>query len=61
MDRKTRFRSFVLPSFLLALSIANFARLPGNENIRAIQMVSLIVIGVLLGILLRNLFGLVKK
>jgi hypothetical protein len=46
---------------MLALSIGNYARLQGNENIRTIQVVSLIAIGMLLGILLRNVFGLFRK
>lgn len=56
MEHKARFRTFVLPALLLILSIGNYARLTGNEAVRPVQMLSLIVIGVFLGILLKSLF-----
>ncbi|MGV9013663.1 MAG: hypothetical protein ACOH13_13810 [Flavobacteriales bacterium] len=55
MERTERKRKFVLPVMGLILGISAFSRLTGNENIRAVQMVLLITIGVLLGILLQNL------
>ena len=39
---------------LLLLSIVNYTRLKGNENIRAIQFISIFATGLLLGILLNE-------
>jgi hypothetical protein len=40
---------------LLMLTLANFNRLKGNENIRAIQFFSIFAIGLLAGLLLGEL------
>jgi hypothetical protein len=45
---------------VLMLSLANFSRLKGNENIRTIQFLSIFVIGLLAGLLLSEL-GLMFK
>ncbi|MBK8581931.1 MAG: hypothetical protein IPL86_08890 [Flavobacteriales bacterium] len=57
MERKTRMRQFALPALGLILTISGFSRLVGNENIRAIQMIYLIMIGVFIGTLLRNVLA----
>jgi len=38
------------------LSIGNYFRIQGNENIRAIQFLSIFVVGMLSGLLIRDLF-----
>jgi len=45
---------------ILMLSIGNFTRLTGNENIRAIQFLSIFIIGVLSGLLI-NQFAMLFK
>jgi TM2 domain-containing membrane protein YozV len=57
MERKARMRQFALPALGLILTISGFSRLVGNENIRAIQMIYLIMIGVFIGTLLRNVLA----
>ena len=61
MDRRQRNRSLLVPSIFLLLSIGNYARLGGTENIRAVQIVSLLAIGACAGILLRNLIASFSK
>ncbi len=61
MDRKIIYRSFVLPGFFLVLAIINYMNLSGSELVRPILVLSLIAIGVILGVLLRNFFGFVKS
>ncbi|MBL0127178.1 MAG: hypothetical protein IPP83_06890 [Flavobacteriales bacterium] len=60
MDRKTRVRKFVLPAILLILATGSFSRIQNSDGVRAIHVFSLIVIGMLLGILLQNLIGLLR-
>lgn len=43
---------------LLAVSIGNFARIKGTENIRAIEFLSIFTIGALAGVLL---FGVISN
>ena len=47
-------------SVLLLLTIVNYSRLSGNENIRAIQVISLLVIGALAGLLINEFITLFK-
>ena len=54
MDRKQRVREFIIPVFVILISIFNYTRLTGTENIRPIHIVTLITLGMGLGILLRN-------
>jgi hypothetical protein len=61
MERKNRFRNFGLPLFVIAMAIFNYSRLTGTENIRAIHVVTLITIGMGLGVLLRNIFGYFRR
>jgi membrane-associated HD superfamily phosphohydrolase len=45
-------------AILLSLSIVNFSRMKGLENVRAVEFISIFVIGLLSGILL---VGLIDK
>ncbi len=56
MERKRRLRFFILPLFVIILGWVNYSRLTGTEQIRAIHIVTLITIGMGLGVLLRNIF-----
>ncbi|MBS1518345.1 MAG: hypothetical protein JSS91_09695 [Bacteroidetes bacterium] len=55
MDKKIRFKKFILPGFIVVLLIVNYSRLTGTENIRPIHIVSLIALGMGIGILLKNI------
>ncbi len=54
-------KRLVIIAVLLLLSIVNFIRLTGNESIRAIQFVSIFVIGGLSGLLISDFVILVKS
>ncbi len=56
MEKKKRYRQFIIPFFVMALALGNYSRLSGTENIRAIHIVTLLTIGMAMGILLKNLF-----
>jgi hypothetical protein len=45
---------------ILALSIGTYSRLTGTENIRAIHIVTLLAIGMCVGIFLVNFFTLAR-
>ncbi|MBK8636028.1 MAG: hypothetical protein IPN72_21645 [Saprospiraceae bacterium] len=50
MEKKRR----VIIAVLLMISVVNYSRLAGNDNIRSIQFVSIFVIGVLSGLLINE-------
>ena len=50
MDNK---KKLIITAIMLMLSIGNFSRLSGNENIRPIQYISLLAIGGLTAILIQ--------
>ncbi len=54
-------RPLVLTSIILMLAVANYFRIGGNENIRAIQFLSIFVIGMLSGIILREVIAIVRS
>ena len=47
-------------ALLLVIACFNFSRLPGNEVIRPIQYLSLLAIGALAGLLLREIIVLLR-
>lgn len=53
-------RRKILMAVLLMISVGNYFRLEGNENIRAIQFISIFVIGALSGLLLNEFITLFK-
>ncbi|MBN8571273.1 MAG: hypothetical protein J0M18_16750 [Ignavibacteria bacterium] len=55
--KKRIYTSFIIPVFVILLSLINYSRLTGTENIRAIHVVTLLVMGMGIGILLRNLIA----
>ncbi len=55
-SKRVGFRLFALPLFVIILSVGNYSRLTGTENIRGIHILSLLTIGAGIGILLRNIF-----
>ena len=55
IERSKRFGAFIIPILVIALGISNYSRLTGTENIRAIHIVTLLTIGMAIGVLLRNI------
>ncbi|MCW3090919.1 MAG: hypothetical protein JWP81_1988 [Ferruginibacter sp.] len=45
----------IITAVILMIAIGNYTRLTGNENIRAIQFLSIFVIGALSALLIREL------
>jgi F0F1-type ATP synthase assembly protein I len=58
MDKKRR-RGII--ALLLVLSIGNFLRIDGYEQVKPLYLVSLLVIGILTGILLSDLMHLLRS
>ncbi len=56
MEKKRR----IIIAVLLMLTIVNFTKLTGNENIRAIQFVSIFAIGASSGLLINEFIILFK-
>jgi hypothetical protein len=46
---------------LLIVSILNYSRIPGTENIRNIEFISIFSIGMLSGLLLREIAQIIKN
>ncbi|MGV9013142.1 MAG: hypothetical protein ACOH13_11155 [Flavobacteriales bacterium] len=61
MKRTTIVRAVLFPVLMLVLAVVNYMNLVGSELVRPILVLSLVGIGVILGVLLRNIFGLVRK
>ena len=59
-ERRKLIRSLVMILLFLFLSIGNFSRLSGSENIRAIHIVSLLVIGMLMGVAVVMILRIIK-
>jgi len=53
MDKKKRSR--IIIAVMLLLSIANFSRLKGTENIRTVEFLSIFAIGALSGLLIYSI------
>lgn len=54
-------RRRIFLAVLLMLSVGNYFRIQGNENIRTIQFLSIFVIGMLFGLLVKEVIDLVKN
>lgn len=54
-------RRRVLIAVLLMISVGNYSRLTGNENIRTIQFISIFAIGALSSLLIREIALMVKS
>jgi hypothetical protein len=50
----------VFSSILLMLAIGSYFRISGNENIRTIQFLSIFAIGMLSGVIIRELIAKLK-
>ena len=56
MEKRRR----IIIAVLLMLTVLNFTRLTGNENIRAVQFISIFVIGALSALLINEFVTLFK-
>ncbi len=54
-------RKLLLPAFAIFLMTMTYYRLKGSECIRPIHIVTLIVLGAAIGILLTNIFSLIRN
>jgi hypothetical protein len=57
MDKRRR----VLLAVLLMISVGNYFRIDGNESIRLIQFLSIFAIGMLSGLILREVINFFKN
>jgi hypothetical protein len=53
--RRTRIRSIIISLVIIILSASNFYKAGGTENIKAVQIVSLLICGMTISIFLMNL------
>ena len=56
MEKKRR----IIIAVLLMLTVGNYTRLAGNENVRVIQFVSIFIIGALTALLIKEFVTLFK-
>lgn len=54
-------RRRVIFAVLFILSVGNFSRIQGNENIRPIQFLSIFVMGMLFGMLVKEIVESIKN
>jgi Ca2+/H+ antiporter len=54
-------RPMLFTAVMLMLAVGSYFRISGNENIRAVQFLSIFVIGMLSGVLIRELFAVAKS
>lgn len=54
-------RSIIIAFVLLALSLGNYARLDGTENIRPIHILTLVTMGIAIGVMLVHIFNIIRK
>lgn len=54
-------RRRIIFTVLFILSVGNFSRIQGNENIRIIQFLSIFVMGMLFGLLVKEIVESIKN
>lgn len=54
-------RSILLTSLLLIIAIGNYTRIIDHENVRTVEFLSILAIGILAGILLTRIFSILFK
>lgn len=59
--RRSPKRAVILSLIVIALTIFNFTRIPGSECIRPIHIVTLIALGLALGVLLASTILLIRS
>ncbi|WP_293871924.1 hypothetical protein [Flavobacterium sp.] len=53
--KSNRNRRRIIFAVLLVLSIGNFSRIQGNDNIRTVQFLSIFTMGMLFGLLIKEI------
>ena len=61
INKNRHLRAMALSFFVLALSFFNFTRLAESECIRAVQVVTLLVCGMAIGVFISNLFAMLRR
>ncbi|WP_264520737.1 hypothetical protein [Flavobacterium sp. N1994] len=51
----------IIFAVMFMLSVGNFSRIQGNENIRTIQFISIFVMGMLFGLLLKEIIDAIRN
>ncbi|HNP31955.1 MAG TPA: hypothetical protein PKN96_01535 [Flavobacterium sp.] len=54
-------RRRIIFAILFILSVGNFSRIQGNDNIRAIQFLSIFVMGMLFGLLVKEIVDSIRN
>lgn len=54
-------RRRIIFAVLFILSVGNFSRIQGNDNIRTIQFLSIFVMGMLFGLLLKEILDALRN
>ena len=60
MDRKEKIRTLIFPVLAIMILTFNFSRMEGTESFKSIHIVTLIGIGMCIGIVLRNIILMIK-
>lgn len=61
MDSKRLKRNLPISLIVISLSLGNYSRLSGTENIRAIHVVTLLTCGIGIGLFLSSLMMLIRN
>lgn len=61
MNNRNVARGILIPVFIISLMIFNFTRIPGSDCIRPIHIVTLLAMGAAIGMLLMNIFTLLRN
>lgn len=59
--KRNRLRPIIISLVIIILSASNFYKAGGTETIKAVQIVSLLVCGMAIGIFLKNLIEFIKE
>ncbi|HXR84869.1 MAG TPA: hypothetical protein VN722_11200 [Hanamia sp.] len=57
--RRSHSRAMMISLFVIIISVFNFQRLTNSDCIRAIHVITLLVIGAAIGVFLSNFFALI--
>lgn len=57
MNKRVTFGAFIFPVMMMVLIITFYSRLGGTENVKYIHIVTLIALGMTIGILVRNIIA----
>lgn len=58
--KKSYYRRILLPVFIIAISAMNFIHTEGAENVRSVQIVTLLTCGAGIGLLLASIMKIIQ-